>query len=155
MANKDNKCSDLNIPNEYEKSTTHLADIMNTQKNTQETVYNFDFSNMTLRELADFWLVNQHSLQDEMHEAIDALGGINDGIGNSVWKYWKKDNHKAATMKISDLSEADLLELKFEIVDMLHFFTNYAVSIGMTPEEMYNMYMSKNQENRDRQKRGY
>ena len=55
----------------------------------------------------------------------------------------------------SDLSEADLLELKFEIVDMLHFFTNYAVSIGMTPEEMYNMYMSKNQENRDRQKRGY
>ena len=67
MANKDNKCSDLNIPNEYEKSTTHLADIMNTQKNTQESVYNFDFSNMTLKELADFWLVNQHSLQDEMN----------------------------------------------------------------------------------------
>jgi hypothetical protein len=25
----------------------------------------------------------------------------------------------------------------------------------MTPQEMYNMYMSKNKENRDRQKRGY
>ncbi len=37
----------------------------------------------------------------------------------------------------------------------MHFITNDAVSIGMTPEEMYNMYMSKNQENRDRQKRGY
>ena len=38
---------------------------------------------------------------------------------------------------------------------MLHFFMNYAVSIGMTPQEMYNMYMSKNEENRERQKRGY
>ena len=44
---------------------------------------------------------------------------------------------------------------KFEIIDMLHFFMNYAISIGMTPQEMYNMYMSKNAENRDRQKRGY
>ena len=32
---------------------------------------------------------------------------------------------------------------------------NYAISVGMTPQEMYNMYMSKNQENRDRQARGY
>jgi dimeric dUTPase (all-alpha-NTP-PPase superfamily) len=38
---------------------------------------------------------------------------------------------------------------------MLHFFMNYAASIGMTSQEMYNMYMSKNQENRERQKRGY
>ena len=32
---------------------------------------------------------------------------------------------------------------------------NYAISIGMTSQEMYNMYMAKNSENRDRQKRGY
>ena len=32
---------------------------------------------------------------------------------------------------------------------------NMAVSIGMTPQEMYNMYMSKNEENRNRQKAGY
>ena len=40
-------------------------------------------------------------------------------------------------MKFSDLSEDDKIECKFEIVDMLHFFMNYAASIGMTPAEMY------------------
>jgi hypothetical protein len=52
-------------------------------------------------------------------------------------------------MKFSDLSESDQLECKFEIIDILHFFMNYAISIGMTPQEMYNMYISKNIENRD------
>jgi dimeric dUTPase (all-alpha-NTP-PPase superfamily) len=58
-------------------------------------------------------------------------------------------------MKFSDLSEDDKTECKFEIVDMLHFFMNYAASIGMTPAEMYNMYMSKNEHNRERQRNGY
>ena len=58
-------------------------------------------------------------------------------------------------MKFSDLSPEDQLECKFEIVDMLHFFMNYAISVGMTPQELYNMYMSKNKHNRDRQARGY
>ena len=53
------------------------------------------------------------------------------------------------------LSEEDQIECKFEIVDMLHFFMNYAASIGMTSQEMYNFYMSKNKENRARQKNGY
>ena len=43
----------------------------------------------------------------------------------------------------------------FEIIDILHFFMNMAISIGMTPQEMYNMYMSKNQENRRRQQNNY
>ena len=87
-------------------------------------------------------------------KATDALGGISNG-GSAIWKRWKKDYPKYAEMKFSDLSEDDQLECKFEIIDMLHFFMNYAASIGMTPQEMYNMYMSKNEENRARQKRGY
>ena len=103
----------------------------------------------------NFWHVNTHSMIDEIHEATDALGGIKDGSGNAIWKYWKKDFSQYENMKFSDLSESDKLECKFEIIDMLHFFMNYAISIGMTPQEMYNMYMSKNKENRDRQVRGY
>lgn len=155
MANTDNTCSELHIDDLYSKSSDTLGDILALQKDTQEKVYGFDFSNMTLREIMDFWHVNTHSLIDEIHEATDALGGIKDGSGNAVWKYWKKDFKKYESMKFSDLSQNDQLECKFEIIDMLHFFMNYAISIGMTPQEMYNMYMSKNQENRDRQKRGY
>jgi hypothetical protein len=46
---------------------------------------------MTIREIMDFWLVNIHALNDEIHEMVDALGGIKDGSGNAVWKYWKID----------------------------------------------------------------
>lgn len=155
MANIDNTCADLQIEDLYSKSTNTLGDIMTLQKDTQENVYGFDFKNMTLREIMAFWHANNHSLIDEIHEATDALGGIKDGAGNAIWKYWKKDHGKYENMKFSDLSQTDQLECKFEIVDMLHFFMNYAISIGMTPHEMYNMYMSKNQENRDRQSRGY
>jgi hypothetical protein len=155
MANIDNECADLKIEDLYSKSTDTLGDIMNLQKDTQENTYDFNFGNMSLREVMNFWHVNTHALVDEIHEATDALGGIKDGSGNAVWKYWKKDFEKYGAMKFNDLSINDQLECKFEIVDMLHFFMNYAISIGMTPEEMFNMFMTKNKENRDRQERGY
>jgi hypothetical protein len=155
MANTDNTCADLKIEDLYSQSTDTLGDIMALQKDTQSSVYGWNFDNMTLREIMSFWHVNTHALTDEIHEATDALGGIKDGSGNAIWKYWKSDFSKYSFMKFSDLSKGDQLEAKFEIIDMLHFFMNYAISIGMTPQEMYNMYMAKNAENRDRQKRGY
>ena len=103
----------------------------------------------------DFWHVNNHAMIDEIHEATDSLGGIIDGNGNAVWKYWKKTHTEYNKIKFSDLSEKDQRECKFEVIDMLHFFLNYAISIGMTPKEVYNMYMAKNKENRERQLRGY
>ena len=154
MANTDNQCSDLKIEDLYSQSKDTLGDILALQKDTQKNVYGWNFENMTLREVMNFWHANTHAMIDEIHEATDALGGISNG-GNAIWKRWKKDYPKYADMKFSDLSEDDKIECKFEIVDMLHFFMNYAASIGMTPAEMYNMYMSKNQENRERQKRGY
>jgi hypothetical protein len=155
MANVDNSCSNLNIQDLYSLSKDTLGDIMSLQKDTQENTYGFNFSNMSLRDVMNFWHANTHAMIDEIHEATDALGGIKDGSGNAVWKYWKKDFTKYSSIKFSDLSENDQIEAKFEIIDMLHFFMNYAISIGMTPKEMYNMYMSKNKENRDRQVRGY
>ena len=155
MANTDNSCSSLTIEDLYSQSKDTLGDIMKLQKDTQEKIYGHNFENMTLREIMDFWHVNTHAMVDEIHEATDALGGIRDGSGNAVWKYWKSEFSKYESLKFSDLSQNDQLECKFEIVDMLHFFMNYAISIGMTPNELYNMYMSKNQENRDRQLRGY
>jgi len=159
MANTDNSCSNLEIEDlwsaRWEPAEDTLGDILNLQAETQKNVYGYDFENMTLRDVCNFWLMNNHALIDEMNEATDALGGIKDGSGSAIWKRWKKDHAKYADMKFSDLSKNDQLECKFEIVDMLHFFMNYAASIGMTSQEMYNMYMSKNKHNRERQKNGY
>jgi hypothetical protein len=155
MANTDNKCAELEIEDLYSQSTDTLGDILNLQSETQRTVYGYNFEEMSLRELMEFWHMNNHALIDEIHEATDALGGIQDGDGNAIWKRWKKAYASFSDKKFSDLSSSDQLECKFEIIDMLHFFMNYAASIGMTPQEMYNMYMSKNQENRRRQQNNY
>ena len=155
MANTDNKCAELEIEDLYSQSTDTLGDILNLQSETQRTIYGYNFEEMSLRELMEFWHLNNHSLIDEIHEATDALGGIQDGDGNAIWKKWKKAYPSFSDKKFSDLSSSDQLECKFEIIDMLHFFMNYAASIGMTPQEMYNMYMSKNQENRKRQQNNY
>lgn len=160
MANTDNSCSHLKIEDLWTNQVNSgngvdtLGDILNLQAETQKNVYGYDFENMSLREVMFFWHMNEHALIDEIHEATDALGGISNG-GSAIWKRWKKDYSKYADMKFSDLSADDQLECKFEIVDMLHFFMNYAASIGMTSAEMYNMYMSKNEHNRERQRNGY
>jgi hypothetical protein len=155
MANVDNVCKDLEIKNFYEESTTHLFDIMENQKRMQEETYGIKFNEMSIRDIMNFWHVNTHATIDEIHEMTDALGGIKDGSGNAVWKYWKKDHKKYETMKITDLSEDDRKELYMEWVDILHFFINYAVSIGLDAKTAYNYYFAKAEENKERQKRGY
>jgi hypothetical protein len=155
MANTDNQCADLQIENLYPESKDTLGDILNLQAETQKNVYGYNFDEMSLRDLMEFWHMNNHALIDEIHEATDALGGIKDGNGNAIWKRWKSAYTTYSDKSFSDLSESDKMECKFEIVDMLHFFMNYAASIGMTSQEMYNMYMSKNEENRRRQANNY
>jgi dimeric dUTPase (all-alpha-NTP-PPase superfamily) len=154
MANTDNKCADLEVQDYYKGTEDTLGLIYNKQKELQAR-YGFDFTDWTLKQIADFWMVNKHALADELNEMFDALGGVNDGIGSAAWKYWKKDNAKAAYMKISDLSESDKLELYYEWIDGLHFFMNFGISMGMTSEDIVNLYMAKQKENHDRQDRGY
>jgi hypothetical protein len=159
MANTDNQCKDLEIGNDYEKSTNHLEILMNLQKNTQEKTYGYNFKDMTLGDVKDFWLWNTRALEDEISEAYDALGGISNtgenSIGNAVWKPWKSNYKNGYSMKISDLSEEDRKELKMELVDIQHFLFNMMISVGMTPEELYNYYVSKNIENIRRQQNNY
>lgn len=156
MANNDNTCSGLKIENLYPESKNTLNDLFMLQKDIQENVYGYDFEDLRkqpIGKMKDFFMWNTHAQADEAHEAMDALGGMHDGIGNAVWKPWKK-NHNTS-MTFNDLSERDTIELKMELIDELHFLFNKMHAAGMTTEELYNFYFSKNKENRDRQKRGY
>ena len=165
MANKDNQCKDLVIENLYPESQNTLNDLFMLQKDIQEKVYGHDFDslrNQPLSVMKDFFLWNTHAQVDEAHEAMDALGGMHDGIGNAVWKPCKKvfsktlynDEFTYETFN-SLLSERDKVELKMELIDELHFLFNKMHAVGMTTGELYNFYFSKNKENRDRQRRGY
>ena len=154
MANSDNTCADLPVEDFHTGANDTFGLIYDKQKELQ-TRYGFDFSNWTLKQIADFWMVNKHAMSDELNEMFDSLGGVKDGIGSAAWKYWKGDNKKAAEMKISDLTESDKLELFYEWIDGLHFFMNFAISMGMTSKDIINLYMAKNSENHQRQQRGY
>lgn len=151
------ECSHLEIEDNYSTSTNTLADLMMLQKEIQENVYGYDFKQLqsNMKELVDFWKWNQLAIQSEIMEAFDALGGIKDGVGSASWKPWKKENKNMINKSLSNLSDGDLKELKMELIDIQHFLFNLMLSVGMTPQEVFNYYYSKNKENIERQKRGY
>lgn len=162
MANTDNTCSDLIIEKLYNKepgSGDYLDNLFMLQKDIQENVYGYDFEKMRsqpLSEMKNFFMWNTHAQADEAHEAMDALGGIHDGIGSAAWKPWKRDHVISKKKSFNELlSDNDKVELKMELIDELHFLFNKMHAAGMTTAELYDYYFSKNKENRERQERGY
>lgn len=159
MANVDNSCAHLEVEDVFTESSNTLADLYDLQKDIQENVYGYNFDDLRSKSLSEFrqffdW--NYHAIQDELRETFDALGGIKDGIGNAVWKPWKKAYHeKAPEMTFNDLSDSDKKELQMELIDIQHFLFNMMLAAGLTPQDLMNMYFAKNKENRERQKRGY
>jgi hypothetical protein len=164
MANIDNQCKDLSVKdyyseNGYQTGNSSLADLYNLQAKTQEMYFSKQgrkqFSEFTIGDLVDFLMVNNHAIIDELHEMMDAVGGISDGVGNAAWKPWKSSNPIVREKCLSDLSESDLKELKMEFIDVMHFVFNAGLAIGVTPQDFYNYYLSKNEENWSRQRNNY
>ena len=60
------------------------------------------------------------------------------------WKTWKKDR-----------KEVNVEEVKYEIIDLLHFWVNLCLIWGLTPEEVYQYYVNKKKQNIKRQNSGY
>ena len=157
MANQDNHCSSLEVKNYYEDlgysdSPSSLADLYDLQSKTQGRK---PFSEFTIGDVVDFLMVTEHAIVDELHEMMDAVGGMHDGVGNASWKPWKEANTKVRQEPLSSLSERDLKELKMEWIDVMHFVFNAGLAIGVTPAEFYNLYLSKNKENWSRARNGY
>lgn len=66
----------------------------------------------------------------ELMEVIDEVN----------YKWWKNPK------------DVDMDHIKEEMIDVLHFFVSTCLTLGMTPDELYQIYVSKNQENQNRQK---
>jgi len=164
MANIDNKCKDLDVrdyftENGYDHSKNSLEDLYLLQNETQSMYFEKQgkkpFSEYNIGDVVDFLMVTNHAIIDELHEMMDAVGGIEDGEGNAAWKPWKSTNPEVRNKKLSDLTPGDLKELKMEWIDVMHFVFNAGLAIGVTPQEFYNFYLSKNEENWNRQKNNY
>ncbi|QFR55981.1 dCTP pyrophosphatase [Serratia phage Muldoon] len=104
------------------------------------------------------WLRNQKDyIDDEFRELLTSLGGMSNGekAASAVWKPWKGDHGAMRERLISELSDKDQLEIKFEMIDILHFILNMFAALGMDAEEIFKLYFLKNAENFARQDNGY
>ena len=80
------------------------------------------------------WVLNYtRAMQQEIAELIDSV----------PWKWWAK------------YQNFDQQNAKVEVVDLFHFLISIAQVIGMTPEDIYQAYLKKNEVNHSRQDSGY
>jgi len=79
---------------------------------------------------ADEWI------QKETLAMISELAELLDEVNFKWWKNPKPVNQQA---------------VKEELVDILHFFVSMCLKVGLTPQELHDMYLAKNKENFNRQ----
>jgi dimeric dUTPase (all-alpha-NTP-PPase superfamily) len=71
-----------------------------------------------------------------VHEAIELQRLTN-------WKWWKKP------------TKFDQARAREEVIDLWHFLVQTSIELGMTPNEILDEYLKKNQINKERQEKGY
>lgn len=101
---------------------------------------------------------NFDAIMDEFRELKTSIGGIDtygEKDANAVWKRWKADHSRITQEEIDDMSHQDELEMKMELVDLLHFVFNCVIGMGMDSREVFILYYLKNRENFNRYQGGY
>ncbi len=80
------------------------------------------------------WVLNYtRAMQQEIAELIDSV----------PWKWWAK------------YQKFDEQNARVEVIDLFHFLVSIAQVLGMSPEDVYQAYLKKNQVNHQRQDSGY
>ena len=100
-------------------------------------------------EIYDWLRDNKIALDDEFREVVDALPGMNlpEKERSALWKKWKANHLKLREKDISELEQNELKELKFELIDMWHFFMNMMLGLRISSKELFIYYYYKNLEN--------
>lgn len=104
------------------------------------------------------WMREQKDcIDDEFRELLTSLGEMSKGEkdASAVWKKWKARYTEAQAKPISEMSPEDQLEIKFELIDIMHFVFNMAIGLNMSAEEIFKLYYLKNKANFERQDHGY
>ena len=80
------------------------------------------------------WILNYtRAMQQELAELVDSV----------PWKWWAK------------YQEFDEQNAKVEVIDLFHFLISLAQVLGMSAEDVYDIYTKKNKVNHNRQDSGY
>jgi dimeric dUTPase (all-alpha-NTP-PPase superfamily) len=92
-----------------------------------------DTSNLSEEQQVE-WLLNySRAMTQEIAELVDSV----------PWKWWAK------------YQEFDKQNARVEIVDLFHFLISSAQVLGMSADDVFELYTKKHQVNQDRQENGY
>jgi hypothetical protein len=111
----------------------------------------------TCGELVDYTREQFDSITDESRELLTSFGGMSSGekAATSVWKKWKADNQAKRAAVFDEMPESDKLEVYMEYIDILHFVFNIGISLGLTADDILELYLLKNAENLNRYNNNY
>ena len=83
-------------------------------------------------------------LNDYITAMVDELGELRDC---TIWKHWYKEAREGKRFMLTDREHA-----KVEVVDLIFFLMSMAQAVGLTAQDMYDLYIKKlglNHERRD------
>ena len=101
----------------------------------------------TIDEAAQVAYLNAQAVNIELGELLDHI---------PEWKWWKVSPDADMSLAEYDHShDGAVVEAMYELVDGLHFMLNIAIALGMSWEDILNVFYTKQQENFDRQERSY
>ena len=93
-----------------------------------------DTDNMNSEDEKAEWVLNYcRAMSQELAELTDSV----------PWKWWAK------------YQKFDLQNARVEVVDLFHFLISLAQVLGMDADDVYNVYLKKNEVNLQRQDSGY
>lgn len=143
--NPENKCSHL-YDRDVPKLNNPLVEIFNMQKSLQKRLSEMnralDYDNASFSLKVDDITTQWRNLTLEFAELLERL----------PYKEWKTYTNDQLAGK---MSKEQMLEIQYEYCDMFHFFINMGLALGIDGDRLEKLYVTKNAENFDRQKRGY
>jgi len=74
-------------------------------------------------------------LNDYITAMVDELGELRDC---TIWKHWYKEAREGKRFLLTDREHA-----KVEVVDLMFFLLSMAQAVGLTAQDMYDLYMKK------------
>lgn len=146
--NPENKCSHLfkdyiSATDKLKNSLTEVFEMqLSLQKHLASKGRGVDYTQSSFKVNVDDISVQWRNLTLEFAELLERL----------PFKEWKT---YTGEQKSGVMTEEQQLEIWYEYADMFHFFMNIGLALGINGEILERLYVTKNKENFDRQKRGY
>jgi hypothetical protein len=170
-----NSCARLVNQETYAEASKFYDDLIKDGKNPTQTMFDLQLnlqnelaeklpkhnpkieSLQSMGDMLDYIQRQDDSIADETRELYTAMGEMSRGEkdATAIFKPWKTRHDEARNKQWDDVSDADQLEVLFEMIDQMHFVMVKMLTLKLDAKDMFVLYYLKQQENMKRYNSGY